>query len=121
MFERYALWPWDAAILDEFLIQAFGMAAECLRRATSLLPRDRLVVVPFDQLTGSTLDTLDGLNRRLRLGNWQEMQPALVRITAGKADYRRDTYHNSQLTDSALKAVENLRLAQLVALSSDEL
>lgn len=118
MFERYALWPWEASLLDTFLTQAFALAAECLRRATSLLPRNRLVVVPFDQLTATTLDTLDGLNRRLLMGNWQAMQPALVRTAAGKAGYRPETYQLTLLPTAARSAVAALQSAQDAALSS---
>lgn len=118
MFERYALWSWDASLLDDFLTQAFEFAAESLGRATRLLSRDHLVVLPFDQLTGATFGSLEGLTRRLSLGNWHEMQPGVARVAATKTGYRPEAYHSNLLPGSALKALEKLRLAQHGALSS---
>lgn len=118
MFERYALWEWDNTILDEFLARAFELVAECLLEATRLLPRDRLVVISFDQLTGATLDTMERAAQRLELGNWQEIHPLLDRIAASKADYRPETYQNSQLPQNSMQAMHRLGTAQLMALSS---
>jgi hypothetical protein len=118
MFELYALWAWDPSILDEFLAQAFQLAAESLDRATRLLPKEKLVVVPFGQLTQSTLATLQALNGRLPWGNWEAMQPALTRFVTGRAAHRSGVYPPAQLPKSVLVAVEKLRLAQQAALAS---
>lgn len=118
MFERYSLWNWDISVLDDFLGQAFNYAAECLSRATRMLPRDRLVVMPFEQMTGDTLNSLECLNRRLLLGSWIKMQPTLTPMIGAKQRYRMDTYDGSKLTDASSKRARQLHLAQLSALSS---
>lgn len=118
MFELYALWAWDPSLLDEFLARAFQLAAESLDRATRLLPREKLVVVPSGQLTQSTLATLQALNVRLPLGNWETMQPALTRLVTGRAAHRSGVYPPAQLPKSVQVAVEKLRLAQQAALAS---
>jgi hypothetical protein len=118
MFERYALWNWDAAVLDEFLCGAFESAAECLVRAIGLLPKERLVVADFGQLTDKTLDTLESINRRLLLGEWNNMQAPIRRNVTAKADYRLDTYDGQTLSGAAIKAAEKLLSAQQFALAS---
>jgi len=118
MFERYALWNWDAAVLDEFLCGAFESAAECLVRAVGLLPKERLVVADFGQLTDKTLDTLESINRRLLLGEWNNMQAPIRRNVTAKADYRLDTYDGQTLSGAAIKAAEKLLSAQQFALAS---
>ncbi len=117
MFDRYAFWPTNDSILDEFLGRAFAYAAESLQHATTLLPRERLGVVRFDQLTGMTLETLEALNHRLLLGNWSAMRPALAQIAASGVRHRSDTYQGQQSV-VAVKAIDQLRMAQLAALSS---
>ena len=118
MFERYALWKWDDSVVDEFLCKAFKYASECLLQATRLLPKECLSVVPFEHLTGKTLNILELLNDRLHLGNWREMHANIANIVDARADYRPDFYPDSRLPDIVLKATEILRIGQLRALSS---
>lgn len=121
MFERYALWAWDDSLLDQFLAQSFEFASTALGRATSLLPKERLAVVTFDQLTGETLPTMERLNSRLAIGNWSEMHPALARLATRNAGYRTDTYVGQELAQRALKAIDQLRSAQEYALTTHRL
>lgn len=118
MLERYALWHWDVSILDAFLVHAFESAAQCLYRATRLVGKDRLIIVKFDDLTGATINSLQRLNLRLGIGSWQELEPPLVRIAAGRSGYRPDTSYRGQLRPAVLQATNVLRAAQLDALSS---
>jgi hypothetical protein len=118
MFDRYALWDPEPSVLDSFLIKALECAAECLQRATDHLPKNRLVVVHFGQLTGSTLDSLELLSRRLSLGCWGEMQPSLARTVASRAAYRPDSYSREAAPGAIAKAAERLNSVQLAAMAS---
>jgi hypothetical protein len=118
MFERYALWHWDMSNLDEFLGRAFAHAADCLGWAIRLLPKERLAILPFDQLTSAPLDSLEDLNRRLHLGNGSEMRPAIARIVADRAGYRPDTYNAGALTTMVRSGIEKLSSTQAAALAS---
>jgi len=118
MFDCYGLWDCDRSQLDSFLCDAFRQASQCLLRAASLLPRERLAVVTFEQLTGSTVDSLERLNRRLCLGAWDKMSPPLVSAVAAKDGYRPDTYDRSGLPGAVVDAAQGLRAAQLGALAS---
>ena len=118
MFERYALWDCDGAVLDSFLAQAMERAAGCLGHARSLIPRDRLAVVDFRQMTGSTLDTLERVNRRLCLGSWTQMEPSLGSIASASGAYRPDSYDTSNLPSACVRAAEKLQAAQLAAAAS---
>lgn len=118
MIDRYALWACDPSALDAFLAAAMEHAADCLRRSALLFPRNRLAVLRFDQLTGSTLDSLERLNQRLALGTWKEMQPALAAIAGARAGHRPDSYGRGALPDACIRAAERLQAAQADALSS---
>jgi hypothetical protein len=118
MFERYALWEWDPALLDHFLSRAMASAAASIRHAAQLLPRERLAVVRFDQFTGAAVDTLQALNRRLSIGRWEEMHPILSKAAASKASYRAEAYDRSKRPPFALESVRQLELAQDSAVKS---
>jgi omega-hydroxy-beta-dihydromenaquinone-9 sulfotransferase len=118
MTGRYALWDADPRVLDGFLAGAFEQAASCLRRAVALFPRDRLAVVHFEQLTRSTLRTLEGVNQRLSFGDWGGMQPYLARAVAGKEGYRAESYDRRGLPGEVVKAAEALDAAQAEAIAS---
>jgi hypothetical protein len=118
MFQRYALWPPDASVLDSFLCQALDYAGKCLQRATSMLPRDRLVVIHYKELTASTLASLEQVNRRLSLGNWEDMRPSIEPAVAAQAGYRADSYDTQSLPGSVVQASERLRSIQNDAVST---
>jgi hypothetical protein len=118
MFERYSFWNWDVSLLDDFLRLAFGFAAECLSRATRLLPRERLVVIPFDRLTGATFESLEYMNRRLLFGAWDEVRQPLIRVLSVKSGHRAETYQRSRLPDVVARAAEVLETTQRAALNS---
>jgi hypothetical protein len=118
MFERYAFWEWNSTVLDQFLLRAFARAAESLSLATSLLPKERLVVVEFDRMVRAPLDTLEGLNRRLHLVDWKSSQPVLEKIIANKANYRHVDHLPAILSDVTIDAAKKLRMEQHSARSS---
>jgi omega-hydroxy-beta-dihydromenaquinone-9 sulfotransferase len=118
MFKRYSLWNWDFSLLDEFLGQALDFAAECLARATRLFSKDRLVVVPFERITSVTLDSLEAINRRLYLGDWNEIKHPLIRVVTGNAGYKPEFYKNTKLPYAASKAAKILNSVQKEALNS---
>ena len=118
MFRRYALWNWNMSELDVFLLQALASAAQCLDYATRTLPADKLAVVDFARLTGAPVATLDGVNFRLRLCDWENAKAAILKAAGGKVGYRADTYHEQQLPPMANAVLDQLHAAQLSALAS---
>jgi hypothetical protein len=118
MLERYALWDWDTEMIDGFLGRAFECAAESLRRATILLPKERLVVMRFSELTGATVSTMQRANQRLTLGSWGGMEPPLTRIAGERAAYRPEAYEGRAAPDFVARAAGRLGSAQEAALSS---
>jgi omega-hydroxy-beta-dihydromenaquinone-9 sulfotransferase len=118
MFDRYALWGHEPPVLDSFLSRALEHAAECIRRAVNLIPADRLAVVHFEQLTRSTLETLERLTRRLSLGSWEVMRPSLESAVAARSGHRPESYDKGSLPSLANGPAARLHSAQLAALSS---
>ena len=118
MFGQYALWDWDESVLDAFLATALTRAAECLQRATRLLPAGRLAVVPFDQLIRAPLDTVEAINRRLALGDAAELRAAAGRIATAKADYQANVHAPRELPETVRRAIGLLQSAQQAALAS---
>ena len=112
MFERYAFWDWSSTVLDDFLLCAFAKEADSLSLATSLLPKERLVVVDFDRLVKTPLDTMQCLNRHLQLGAWNEMQPAIAQISAKKTNYQADVYRPKLLPSLFANVAQELRTVQ---------
>jgi hypothetical protein len=118
MADLYGLWECEASQLDSFLCAAFVHASDCLRRAARLLPRERLAVVHFEQLTGATVESLERLNRRLSLGAWDKMGPPLHAAAAARGGYRPGAYDTSRLPGAVVDAAQVLRSAQLAAMAS---
>ncbi len=118
MFERYALWPWNETLLDDFLVSAFHRAADCLVRATALLPREQLVIVHFDELIGKPLSILTDLRRRLQIEGQAEVPDTAGPNAAGWAGSGPATYRDPDLPEAALRATDRLQAAQTAALAS---
>jgi hypothetical protein len=118
MFDRYAIWPWDPSVLDNFLCRAFEKAAECLQLATAQLPRDRCVVVNFDELTKAPVATLDRINDRLHLGNREDIHTSAGFVAAAKAGYRAETYSGRDVPQPTRQAISQLHAAQETAMES---
>lgn len=118
MFERYALWNWDSRILDDFICAALHQAGECLSQATKLIPPDRLAVMKFEDLAYVTLPTLEKMNCRLGLGDWQATGRHYARIANAKKSYRKDNYEDRDLPDQIRGRIESLAIAQHRALST---
>jgi len=118
MFERYALWPWDGATLERFLAAAMEKAADCISFACDTFPKQRLVVVRFDQLISRPVQTICAANARLSFGDQTSVAAAASDVVLRMADHRNESY-NGRPEPGALKtAVARLRAAQEQACAS---
>lgn len=118
MFQRYALWHWDTALLDDFLCSALANSAKCLIHAKTSIPKERLVVISFDELTESPLSTVEHINARLALGDWSRMHATISRIVADRSSYRPDRYDLPVLTTETRALLAWLSVVQQEALIS---
>ena len=115
MFDEYALWDWQMPKLDAFLRQAFCHAGECLEHATHALPKNRLIVINFDDLIQTPLKTVEAINHRLLLGDWSQTK-GLIEAAASKVDYRKDSYCADDTIQEVKEAMRHLREIQQYAL-----
>jgi omega-hydroxy-beta-dihydromenaquinone-9 sulfotransferase len=118
MFRRYALWHWNESELDEFLGKAFQYSAESLAFATTVLGRDQLVVVDFNRLKQSPVETIEAVCHRLNLGEWDPIKNAVITSVAGRTNNSGDSYPGCQMSQEQIKAAENLGITQKAALGS---
>lgn len=115
MFQRYALWQWDTAELDSFLTLAVDQTAVALSYATANIPRDRLAVIDFQQLTQSPIKALEALNSRLRLGNWDDLDPLITAAFSQIGTYESEPHSAVELSHSTRVSLDKLDTMQAAA------
>ena len=118
MFEQYALWDWEPTQLDAFLLASMHYAGECIQFATDTFKLDQLVVVEFESLVESECEVLEGINRRLHIGDWSAMKQPIAAVVAKSANYRREDYLDLTADSQVQEATSRLAAIQRAALDS---
>lgn len=109
MWEQYALWRWDPALLERFLARAFRRAAEMLSWACENLGRQRLVVLRMDELVSAPQAVCVAIARRQDLpwpvppDGWNQAHPPA---------YRQQAYPKLEVGAEMLQAFHALEDAQ---------
>lgn len=118
MFSLYSLWDWELPALDAFLLHSLRHAAECITELGQSLPRDRLLVIDFEQLQRAPLQTLETVNSRLRLGNWTPMEAQVRQASETISSYSSAKYSIENLPRGAVEVCRELASVQNLVLNS---
>ncbi|HVT28772.1 MAG TPA: sulfotransferase, partial [Lacipirellulaceae bacterium] len=82
----------DAGWIEGHVIDQFVRMYECFERDRELVSSDRLIDVRFEDLVADPVAEMRSVYQRLDLGNFANVEPALLRYRMKTRDYRTNQY-----------------------------
>jgi hypothetical protein len=82
----------DAEWVEDHVLSQFVRMYECFEQDRELVPPGNLIDVRYEDLAADNVGQMRAIYERLGLGNFAEVEPALLRRTMKTRDYRTNKY-----------------------------
>jgi hypothetical protein len=82
----------DGGWMEKSILDNFVRMYECFEQDRELIPPGRLIDVRYEELAADPVGTMRQIYQRLGLGDFAEVEPALLRHTMKTRDYKTNQY-----------------------------